>query len=79
LTETLSRLTRDLQLLQSEQEHLAKANDKLTKDNKDKMNLISQLESVRSSSTDGFYNRNYFAIFIFVINSDFLEISFANH
>ncbi len=47
LSETNSKLSRELQMIQSENNHLEKSNEKLTKENKDKMNLISQLEKVR--------------------------------
>ena len=46
LQESNNKLVRDVQMLQSEQEHLEKTNDKLNKENKNKMNLISQLEKV---------------------------------
>ena len=46
LQESNNKLVRDIQMLQSEQEHLDKTNDKLNKENKNKMNLISQLEKV---------------------------------
>ena len=49
LNELNSKLSRELQMLQSEHEHVEKMNDKLSKENKDKMNLISQLEQVSSS------------------------------
>ena len=46
LTETNSKLSRELQLMHSEHDHVTKTNEKLNKENKDKMNLISQLEKV---------------------------------
>ena len=46
MNELNSKLSRELQLLQSEHEHVEKTNEKLSKEIKDKMNLISQLEQV---------------------------------
>ncbi len=56
MSEMNSKLGRELQLLQSEHDHVEKTNEKLSKEIKDKMNLISQLEQVRFLNHSGKVN-----------------------